>query len=181
MSLTVKKSPVPPPELYVGEGGAAALKKIKLKDVFGDEYFSYAFEKHVDSEMAGELLLFWKETRVYRGLEGEEERKEKRDDVWELFFLSKSPHRMFLTGLEREELEEKKKEGDVAVDLFLNVESRVWRELSEVLRKIIGSGKLLAMIESDHKAWTQKDRASSPLNSSTGFFFFFFFFFLNLI
>ena len=161
-NLINKKSPLPPPESLTGEGGTMVVKKLKLKDVFADDYLLFVFEKYVEAEMAGELMLFWKEIRVYRGLGGEGERKEKRDDVWELFFKDKSPHRMFLTGLEREELEEKKKGGEVGVDLFLNVESRVWRELSDVFRKLIASGKLLATIETDHKAWQVKNRAASP-------------------
>eukprot|EP00009_Paramoeba_aestuarina_P015154 CAMPEP_0201540196 /NCGR_PEP_ID=MMETSP0161_2-20130828/70814_1 /ASSEMBLY_ACC=CAM_ASM_000251 /TAXON_ID=180227 /ORGANISM="Neoparamoeba aestuarina, Strain SoJaBio B1-5/56/2" /LENGTH=529 /DNA_ID=CAMNT_0047947647 /DNA_START=893 /DNA_END=2482 /DNA_ORIENTATION=- len=103
--------------------------------------------------MAIELIHFWKETRVYRGLNSLEARIEKRDDIWTLFFFDKSPHRMHLTGAEREELEGKKKGGEAPGDLFLNVESRVWMELSDVLRKFIASGKLATTIEADRQAW----------------------------
>ena len=141
----------------------SALKKLKLRDVFADPTLSRIFSNYIKQGMATENLMFWTNAFEFRSLQDEKAKREKVNQIWEMFFDDSSEYAFLLTGAERELLDNYRLGDHLPQNMFECVESRVYLELSNNLRGFVSSGKFFEAISAEVEEERKKEQAKEQV------------------
>ncbi|KAL6060566.1 hypothetical protein QOT17_013482 [Balamuthia mandrillaris] len=91
-----------------------------------------AFRQYLHEVYSNENLAFWLAVENYRALETEEERRQRAQEMWTLFFVSPSQYEINIDAASKRELEGAIKESAPA-ELFDRCQESIWKLMVQQL------------------------------------------------